>query len=434
MLGVFQPTPVLTLTVFKRCLPLKFIVFQIFSGSKEALSHNTGGVETFLNNMLENNSVSELSSIVIGRQSLIIPQVITTFNRDKTDNLPYKKVPFPYIAYFISNLIFGFCLSFFFLIQNYIQNKVNQQIVLHVHDPIIGSTLFLFYPKFLKSAICVTHFHSEYGKRLKIMLPKSLLSMLTLKLYSGFEKICFARSQSIIAVSGHIQNYLIEAGCSNEKISKIPIFLNISSNKPSLSNKNREAIGLKKDLFILTYIGRLTKEKNVPILLSAFFSLEPSMRQNMILLIVGAGDQLNNLKRRVPYELLDKVQFLGHRSDVNLLLDMTDIFVLPSLTEGFPFSLLEAMAHGKTIIASNIAPIAEVVKHAEDAFLFNPRKCIELKNVISKLYLDPILRKNLGKNARKKAEQYDKDIVIPKIIHNYEISLKTMNLLNERSR
>jgi glycosyltransferase involved in cell wall biosynthesis len=396
------------------------MVLHVFSGSKDALAKNTGGVETFLNNMIKNNMRSDISSLVVGRQYQFIPQIITEVKREEVGQIPRQRIVFPYLTYLLSNLILGVSLSFRLLVYNGGKNKTTQRLVIHVHDPVIGATLFLFFPRFLRSATYVSQFHSDYSKRLEIMLSHALLSRLTLRLYSSLEKICIWRADVAIPVSEHIRSYLIAAGCSSAKIQKIPIFLETIDKLNSVPvSRSVMSLGIEKNQFILTYIGRLSKEKNLPILLSAFSLLDPSIRKNLTLLIAGAGDQLNKIKPLITPKISDRVRLLGHRSDIGFILSNSDVFILPSLTEGFPFSLLEAMAHGKAIIASNIPPIAEIVENGQDALLFDPTNPKQLSSVITKLYADSDLRIKLGLNARAKAKLYDRDIVIPMLINTY---------------
>ena len=400
---------------------MKFIVFHVFSGSKEALAKNTGGVETFLNNMLKNNLRSDIYSIVVGRQYQFIPQIITNVKPKEPDQKTGQKI-FPYFTYLLSNLILGISISLLLSIQHLRQKKPVNREVIHVHDPIIGATLFLFSPKFLTGTTYVSQFHSEYRHRLEIMLPRTLLSQLTLRLYSFFEKVCIRRADVIIAVNENIRKYLIGMGCPIQKIEKIPIFIEPSNNPNSFDlSKYLSSLGVARGQFIITYIGRLSKEKNLEVLLSSFLSLDLSFQKNLTLLIVGAGDQLNNVKSLIA-PISNRVRLLGHRSDVNFILCVSDIFILPSLTEGFPFSLLEAMSNGKTIIASNIPPIAEIVRNEREAILFDPRSPKELSAAIMRLYANSGLRKNLGLNAKEKAKQYDVTVIISMILQCYKKS------------
>ncbi len=401
---------------------MKFTVYHVFTGSKDALAKNTGGVETFLNNMLKNNRLSAIHSTVIGRQCQFIPQIISDVKPDESNHTSQPRMSFPFFTYLLSNLILGISISLLLSVRCIGQKKRGNRCVIHVHDPIIGASLFMFSPKFLTNATYVAQFHSEYSNRLKIMLPRTLLSQLTLHLYSRLEKICLKRVDSAIAVNKNIRKYVISMGCPSGKVRKIPVFINTSVKPPfgDLS-ENKRSLGVAEDQFVVTYIGRLSKEKNLEVLLSSFLALDSSLQKNLTLLIVGAGYQLNNLKSMIP-KISNNVLFLGHRFDVDFILDVSDIFILPSLTEGFPFSLLEAMSHGKTIIPSNIPPIAEIVKNKREAILFDPRSPEQLSNAIIRLYADPQLRITLGGNAKELVKKYDVKVIFSFMLDCYENS------------
>jgi glycosyltransferase involved in cell wall biosynthesis len=256
------------------------------------------------------------------------------------------------------------------------------------------------------------------------MLPKTLMTDLTLRLYSLFEKICILRADKIVAVSENIRKYLIELGCSSQKLEIVPVFLDalFKETDSTKLEQTRRALKLNGEHFVLTYVGRISKEKNLEVLIKAFQELDISVRKNSKLLIVGEGEQLSNLKSSTCFS--NGIMFPGHRTDVREILYLSDVFVLPSLTEGFPLSLLEAMSSRKAIVASNIPAIKQILDDEEDAILFDPRKSEQLKMAILRLYRDPKLRRELGENAEKKASKYRIDAIYPKILRLYFKSLK----------
>ena len=116
----------------------------------------------------------------------------------------------------------------------------------------------------------------------------------------------------------------------------------------------------------------------------------------------------------------DKVVFTGFRQDVNRLLSALDVFVLPSYTEGCPTALLEAMASGKAIIASNIPSVKDIVRDGKEAILVNPYDAEELKQAILRLYTSSSLRTELGHRAEKRAEAYSIYEICRRILKLYE--------------
>lgn len=393
----------------------------MFGGSKDSLVRRTGGVETFLRSLLVFGNNDNTLSLAIGKKNYVFPNIITKWqiaNKNKSGP-PKQAIRFPYLVYLLCNLAFSLISLFtVFLLANKLRKRFN--VVIHVHDSTIGALLFCILSKLLPSIAFISQFHSEYVVRLKTILPASRLSKLTIYLYSLFERMCVLGSDVVIAVSDSINKYLVCLGCKPNKIKKLPIFLTSNHLSKGISKKEEFFKNHKTDgnNIIFIYIGRLSREKNVATLISAFSQLYKCSNQNLLLLIAGEGKQFHKSAT------CKRVLFLGHRTDVIDLLHLSDIFILPSLTEGFPFSLLEAMAAGKAIIASNIPAIREVVEDRKEALLFDPHNTDQLKDIMLELCSNPKLREKLGKNAKKKAKQYDVDKVFPKIIEVYQQTLR----------
>lgn len=408
---------------------MKISVFHIFAGSERALVKKTGGVETLVNSMFHYKE-NGISMAIVGRSRRVLPQIIVESDQGMSNRSSEvgqsgsaQRSVFPFFPYLLSNMILGLTISWFMCAFCRGQKK-QTNIVIHAHDPIIGAVVFLTPSKILGSAVYVSQFHSEYTKRLALMLPRTLMTRLTIGLYSFLEKICVLRADNVIAVNENISKYLVEIGCAPHKILRIPVFIDTYVGDIDLAGieKARRALDINDRHLVLAYIGRISKEKNLKILIKAFLDLEMPIRKNLKLLIVGEGEQLNELKSSV--HLSDEVLFLGHRTDIGQILSLSDVFVLPSLTEGFPLSLLEAMSFGKAIIASNIPAIKEILDDEKEAILFDPRSSEKLKKAVLRFYDDSSLRKKFGENAKKKASQYNIDGVYPRILQVYRESLR----------
>ena len=120
----------------------------------------------------------------------------------------------------------------------------------------------------------------------------------------------------------------------------------------------------------------------------------------------------------------DRVIFLGYIEDSKLpeVFRMADIFVLPSVTsEAFGIVVLEAMASGVPVIATNVGGIPEIVKENEAGLLVPPGNELELRNAIQRLLQEEKLRRWYGSNGRRAVEEkYSWDRVVVKIEKTYE--------------
>ena len=111
-----------------------------------------------------------------------------------------------------------------------------------------------------------------------------------------------------------------------------------------------------KDCFVLGHIGRFVEEKNHSFLIDIFAKIK-SVEPKAILLLIGTGKLQNRIEERVvSLGLNDSVKFLGLRDDVFRLLQMIDVFVMPSLFEGLPITLVEAQAAGVPCVVSSNVP------------------------------------------------------------------------------
>lgn len=133
------------------------------------------------------------------------------------------------------------------------------------------------------------------------------------------------------------------------------------------------------------------------------------------------------IKQIEKYDVKDAFRFLSadeigtNRSDLLTLWNSADLFALPSLQEGLPVALIEAMALGKACIASNINAIPEVIKQNETGVLIEPGNASDLARAISKLADDLPLRRALGQNAKKLVlEDFEEKAIGSKMLRLYE--------------
>jgi sugar transferase (PEP-CTERM/EpsH1 system associated) len=161
------------------------------------------------------------------------------------------------------------------------------------------------------------------------------------------------------------------------------------------NNKLRVSLGLADNEVVVGIVARLDPIKNHPLLLRAFDNIKKDY-QNTRLLVIGDGPD----KKRLESLAGGNVLFLGNRADIPEILRILDIFVLPSLNEGISNTILEAMATGIPVIASNVGGNSELVKNGVTGMLVESGS---LEGLISALrvYLDnKHLRSSNGEMAR----------------------------------
>jgi glycosyltransferase involved in cell wall biosynthesis len=163
----------------------------------------------------------------------------------------------------------------------------------------------------------------------------------------------------------------------------------------------RTALGLDRDAQAIVTVGRQEFQKGHVHLVGAFDVLAAT-RPSVELLIVGRNGnhsaQLEARVRQSPYR--DRIRTLGHRDDVPDILAASDVFVLPSIYEGFPGAAIEAMALELPVVASSIPTLREVVEEGGSGLLVPPNDPPKLAGAIGSVLDDPKLARRLGDRGR----------------------------------
>ncbi len=184
------------------------------------------------------------------------------------------------------------------------------------------------------------------------------------------------------------QNYHLPS----RKISIVPNYVDVERFRPIPREANKKPrIG---------FVGRLAWEKNLLPLIEAVSNLEAE------LVLVGEGPQKEGLAAHAAAKKADVI-FLGKVLNLDLpkFLNSWDVFVLPSLYEGHPKALLEAMACGLTVVGTRVPGIRELIADGENGLLCEP-DAASIRQALERLLEDSALRRRLGQNARRYIEQH----------------------------
>jgi glycosyltransferase involved in cell wall biosynthesis len=158
----------------------------------------------------------------------------------------------------------------------------------------------------------------------------------------------------------------------------------------------RAELGIEPSAPLIGFVGRLIWQKGMIYGLQAFARVLLK-RPDARLIVVGDGERRAELESRARrYGIASRVFFLGWRTDVPRLMAGFDIFLLPTLQEGFGLVLLEAMAARTPIVASAVSAVPEIVAHGETGLLVPPRDPAALSQALLTLIADPPLRQHMG--------------------------------------
>jgi glycosyltransferase involved in cell wall biosynthesis len=185
----------------------------------------------------------------------------------------------------------------------------------------------------------------------------------------------------------------------------IPNGINLSKFENLSKSFIRSEFGIEDEKIIL-FVGSLRPVKGVEYLIEAMSFL---INKNTKLLLVGDGEKRRSLESLAKnFSLSNNVVFVGKVANdaIPKYMAAADILVLPSLSEGFPNTLLEAMASGLPIIATNITGIHEIVKDGENGFLVEPKNPEDIADRITKLLDDAPLREIISHNNKEKSKQF----------------------------
>jgi len=219
----------------------------------------------------------------------------------------------------------------------------------------------------------------------------------------------------IVAISKEICNELISHRIHTEKVINIPNSVDTEYFTPS------EAKSWKNPFQIL-FVGRLTEAKGVDVLLEALKNITTKGYNDLLLTVVGDGDLRKELENMaLSLDLKKYVKFTGYQKDVMEYYHTSDILVLPSNWEGLPLVLLEGMACGLPVVASNLSGNREGIEDGINGYLFAPGNTDELSERLIFLIDHPEKAKQMGRINRQKAvTQFSTKTVFNKYVELYK--------------
>jgi glycosyltransferase involved in cell wall biosynthesis len=208
--------------------------------------------------------------------------------------------------------------------------------------------------------------------------------------------------------------------------------INLQKFNPEKKFSNiRAELRLPKDKLLVLFIARFTLHKQPLTLIRAFAE---ALKQNnkMHLLMVGDGDQKNEALQLInQLHLNEQVTLETFRQDVPDVLAAADIFILPSLWEGLPIGLLEAMAMGKAIIASNADGTREIIEHNKNGLMV-PIETLQksLTDALILLSSNEEMRTNFEQNARTTITERFNAAAMTRTIENIYTDIVSKNRVN----
>lgn len=213
-----------------------------------------------------------------------------------------------------------------------------------------------------------------------------------------------------VAVSNDLAMWLREGiGLAPGKVTCIPNGIDTACYRPATdAPRERPLLGplAPPGTLLIGSVGRLDAVKDQASLVTAFKMLcnnDPGLRVRLHLVIIGEGRERQRLEK-LAADMSDRVHLLGNRADVAPLLRECDIFALSSRAEGIPLTVLEAMASGLPVVATDVGGVGEVVVSEQTGMLVAPSDPAALAAALDRYIHDPALRCRHGGAARARVE------------------------------
>ena len=219
------------------------------------------------------------------------------------------------------------------------------------------------------------------------------------------------KSDGVTAVSEYLKEETYKKFDIKKDIEVIPNFIDLDRFKRSNKGHFKKAI-CPEDEKVVTHVSNFREVKNVPDVISTFDRILKNGVEAKLLMVGDGPDRQRAENRCRELKICDKVRFLGKQEQVEEVLSMSDLFLIPSGSETFGLAALEAMSCGVPVVSSNIGGLPEVNIHGETGYLCELGDVESMGECSTKILKDEKLHKKMSKAARKRAEYFEMDRVV----------------------
>ncbi|KIL50039.1 glycosyltransferase family 4 protein [Jeotgalibacillus soli] len=280
--------------------------------------------------------------------------------------------------------------------------------ILHAQDLFTANVLGRL-NNWYKKPIFFTPHGSFTSSRLKF--GKLISGSIEEAYFRCIEERAIFNARKVIMISDNFRAPLCEFGARKDQLIKVNTGIEWEYEEKKCENT---------DKIIITVISRLSPRKGHRYLLEALDKIKGSL-PNVELRIVGDGVMRGNLEQQVQDLGLSNVYFYGVRSDIPELLRQSDIYVLPTINDNMPISVIEAMFGEQAIITTNCGGIPEIIQDQQTGFVVDPGNVNELADRLLLLISSRELRKALAEKAKSYAHQHlTAEIMVKGILAGYE--------------
>ncbi len=353
---------------------------------------------------------NKLANIAVSKSRAIEPEVVVPraytlplkfFPQHETCGLPATErsveglVHYPRFLYLLPKKYFyaaSFDLYSYF-VGKYVRSHIGRKDLVHAHHVFLDGYGMIDTCKKWKAPLIVdVHGDSIFTQMVRDpLIGRKMAGTLN---YAS-KVVCISRNLCLLAKS---------FGIDEDRMEYVPLGIDIGQYRPEEQDRIKSGRGLQ-DKIVILYVGQLIERKGVRHLLKALALVDPALLRKCKVAIVGAGPERGRLEWLAgKLGLSEYITFTGKVSDDDLLdwYAAADIFVLPSLSEGRPTVINEAMASECAVIASDVSGIPEQVTEGRNGFLVPPADPVALAQKIAYLLENENAIGVMGRNGRNK--------------------------------
>jgi glycosyltransferase involved in cell wall biosynthesis len=190
---------------------------------------------------------------------------------------------------------------------------------------------------------------------------------------------------------------------------------------PGARKKIRDEFGISDETFVIVNVARFEPQKGHFLLLQSLKHLIPQVNRKIVVLLVGMGVDQDKVEAEVNrLGLQDVVNFTGFRQDVPDILAASDVSVMASHYEGIPRALMESMALGLPVVATDVPGTRSLIKSEQTGILVESGDILGMSNALSKILTDPELARQLGERGKKHVQtRFDEYAVADRVEEIY---------------
>ncbi|PKB18955.1 N-acetyl-alpha-D-glucosaminyl L-malate synthase BshA [Flavobacterium sp. 5] len=220
------------------------------------------------------------------------------------------------------------------------------------------------------------------------------------------------KSDYVTSVSQSLKDDTLKLFNIKNQIQVIPNFIELNKNDYDPTVPCRRSVMANDNERIITHISNFRKVKRIPDIIKIFYKIQKEIPAK--LMMVGDGPEKEKAEKLCrKYGIQDKVIFFGNSNEIDRILCLTDLFLLPSETESFGLAALEAMACGVPVISSNSGGLPEVNSDGVSGYLSDVGNVNEMAENALKILKEDSVLNEFKKNALHVAEQFDIKNILP---------------------